>query len=580
MKVNKKYTTRDGKIITLKNTEILDNISDFLHANCNIKNDKKFFKPTLADLVSPLLLPDIFPCTERILEAKKKNERVVIFGDYDVDGVSSTALLVRFLTKELRLQVSYRLPHREHDGYGLKSYFFDDLKEKNVALVITVDCGTKDIEPIKYAKSLGIDVIVTDHHAVPEIIPKEVIGIVNPKRTDIENPYPFPLLAGAGVAFKFAHAILLRMYAKNIKNPSTEEAKKIEKILIKYVDFASLGTVADCMPLTEENRIITKLGLTQMQKSQSAGLKKFLENHDDIDGNADIIGFQIGPRINASGRMDTPLTALRWLLASEKTCDSFFEEIENLNTLRKETVKSYSENALEKANPNDGILFFVDDNIGHGLIGLVAGRLTETYNRPSIVLASQIEENEKGEKQKILVASCRSPEWCSMIDLLDESSDFLLRYGGHKQAAGFSISAENFEKFKTHIQEKFAEKHDIKNLPKPEILISGVLSPESLTLENYYAIQKFRPFGIGNPAPIWFLPSVTIRDHKWLGQDKNHLTFSIQENPRIKFLMWNAEKYKDLIKNEHQFHLVITLDKNVWNGNESVQVMVQEIVEV
>lgn len=179
-----------------------------------------------------------------------------------------------------------------------------------------------------------------------------------------------------------------------------------------------------------------------------------------------------------------------------------------------------------------------------------------------------------------MVASCRAPEWCSIIDLLDESQDFFLRYGGHRQAAGFSILTEKFEDFKTYIQQKFREYHDIDNLPTKEVNPTGVLLPELLTLESFYATQKFRPFGIGNPAPLWFVSNITIRDHKYIGSEKNHLKFSIQENPRISFLMWNAENLKTILKNEHQYHLVIELQKNAWNNQESVQAIVKEIVVV
>ena len=310
--------------------------------------------------------------------------------------------------------------------------------------MITVDCGTRDIEAIKYAASLGIDVIVTDHHAVPEIIPEEVTALLNLKRRD--SLYPFPNLAGAGVAYKLLHGILVSLLSKE-KDTTLfgydGKNKKIilEKVLMQYIDLASLGTVADCMPLTGENRVITALGLKQMKNSESAGLRKFFSEKESVTGDADVIGFQIGPRINASGRMDTPLTALRWLLASEERCDEFLSEIEELNDRRKEIVKSFAEKALLDADPEDGVLFFREKKLEHGLIGLVAGKLTEMYNLPSIVLCEshgntreKKREYEKNEVQSIdsqiqLIASCRSPEWCNLVELLDECKHFFVRYG-------------------------------------------------------------------------------------------------------------------------------------------------------
>lgn len=238
----KKLTTLSGHEVHLLAASG-KNITHTLSRNRAIPEEilPEFFSPTLAHLHDPFLMPDILPAVDRIIGAHTRQERVVIFGDYDVDGVSSTALLVKFLKHELGIDVSYRLPHRVHDGYGLKDYFFDDLYEKSVKLVITVDCGTRDIQAIQYAKQLGIDVIVTDHHAVPESIPTEVIGILNPKRPD--SAYPFPSLAGAGVAFKLVHALILRLY------PDTTEADTREALLTKYIDIATLGTIADCMPL-------------------------------------------------------------------------------------------------------------------------------------------------------------------------------------------------------------------------------------------------------------------------------------------------------------------------------------------
>lgn len=562
-------------------------------------------------------LPDIDICTRRILEAREEKERVVIFGDYDVDGVSGTAILVKFFT-EIGIETSYRLPHRVHDGYGLKSYFFDELVKKDVKLVVTVDCGTRDVEPIRYAKSLGIDVIVTDHHAVPEIVPEEVVWIINPKRSD--SKYPFQNLAWAGVAFKLVHALAIQL-------GYTEDA--LSKLLLRFVDIAALWTVSDCMPLVGENRIITTLGLRQMKNSESAGLRKFLEWHDKVEWNADIIGFQIWPRINASGRMDTPLTALRWLLASEDRCDEFLAELEELNGKRQTEVKTFTQKALETARPEEWILFFIDtDNesfqkheaqgrknfskgvyksvndwekfasddeihdfsklskLEHGLIGLVAGKLTETYNRPSIVLcdghvSSWKREYEKDiqEKEEVptFVASCRSPEWCNLVELLDECKEFFVRYGGHKQAAGFTIETHRFEEFQNFIQKKFQEKYSLKNLPEKIIRVEASIPPTRANLETLSVIEKFEPFGIGNPKPLWLFENITLTEVKPLGKEWKHLTLKCKENPNLKMILWNAEKISlcawDITS------LIVELSWNEWNGNISVQGIVKYIIK-
>ena len=649
------------------------NIAEILRKNRNIdENDITFFSPKISDLHDPFLMPDMEKAVNRILIARENQERIVIFGDYDVDGVSSTAILVKFLT-EIGCQVSYRLPHRVHDGYGLKSYFFDELAEKNVKLVITVDCGTRDIEPIRHAKSLGIDVIVTDHHAVPEEIPTEVIGILNPKRKD--SHYPFPNLAGAGVAFKLLHGIIEEMKKIGLRHREWSETQRgdpgiqegipqnnwiasclamtgqwnLESLLSRYIDLASLWTVADCMPLVGENRTITTLGLKQMKNSESAGLKKFLEGNDKVEGNADVIGFQIGPRINASGRMNTPLTALRWLLASEDRCDEFLEEIEELNSRRQEVVKQFSDKALMEANPDDAILFFgewIDGNsqkqevqerkdsskwvymkvneweesesdeeirrfsgfpkLEHGLIGLIAGKLTEAYDRPSIVLcashgnreyenkmllnsrhpelAKDPESQEHGfsvpqnDEKSTLIASCRSPEWCNLVELLDECKDFFIRYGGHRQAAGFTIEASKFADFQKAINEAFAKRYNLWEIPEKTLKVESILDPKLANLDTLRIIDTFKPFGIGNPKPLWMLENVTITEQRTLGAEGKHISLRIAENPELKLILWNAEERKSILMVGNIVSLIVELEENIWNGKSSVQGMIREVV--
>ena len=558
-----------------------DSLYEVLLKNRNIdeKDLENFFDPQISDLHDPYLMPDMEKAVKRILIAREQKERIVIFGDYDVDGVSSTAILVRFLT-EIGCLVSYRLPHRVHDGYGLKSYFFDELQAKWVTLVITVDCGTRDVEPIRHAASLGIDVIVTDHHAVPDEIPAEVVAIVNPKRKD--SQYPFHGLAGAGVAFKLLHWVLIWMWAQDINSTLT-----------RYIDFASLGTVADCMPIVWENRVITTLGLRQMQKSESAGLRQFLEWRESVDGNADIIGFQIGPRINAAWRMDTPLTALRWLLAGEWRTDEFFGELEHLNETRKWTTETQYKRAIENVDTTRPILFFDAADLDHGIIGLVAGRLTELYNKPSIVMKNGHDHPLTSRKwdtvaidttanvnewKELSIGSCRAPEWCNLIELLDECKHFFIRYGGHRQAAGFTIETERIPAFKEAMWQAISRAHDVANLPKKILNIECALPHHEISVSTLVSIDRFRPYGIGNPRPLWLLENVTIANTKPLGQEEKHLSISIAEKPELKLLLWNAADKKPHLGVGTIVSLIIEIDRNEWKGKVSVQVVVRDIV--
>jgi single-stranded-DNA-specific exonuclease len=566
------------------------NLHELMRANRQIDgaSEREFFDPQISDLHDPYLMPDMDKAVARILSAREEKERIIIFGDYDVDGVSSTAILVKFLT-EIGCIVSYRLPHRVHDGYGLKAYFFDELKSKWVTLVITVDCGTRDIEPIRHAKSLGIDVIVTDHHAVPDVIPEEVVAIVNPKRKD--SKYPFPSLAGAGVAFKLLHGVLIAL--KEEKNTSQNWSQAVNSILTRYIDFASLGTVADCMPITWENRVITTLGLRQMQHSESVGLREFLNWKEQIEWNADIIGFQIGPRINAAGRMDTPLTALRWLLAGEWRTDEFFGELEHLNEMRKWTTETQYKRALENVDTTRPILFFDADDLDHGIIGLVAGRLTELYNKPSIVMKNGHDHpltSRKGdtvaidnkvntsEWKELSIGSCRAPEWCNLIELLDECKDFFIRYGGHRQAAGFTIETERIPEFREAMYRAIARVHDTANLPKKILNVECILPVTDINVATLEEIDRFRPYGIGNPRPLWMIENVTIASTKPLGQEEKHLSISISEKPELKLLLWNAADKKSHLGVGNIVSLIVEIDRNEWKGKVSVQVVVRDIV--
>ncbi|USN58414.1 MAG: DHH family phosphoesterase [Candidatus Peribacteria bacterium] len=360
----------------------------------------------IADLYDPYLLTGMHEAVDRIKQAKEQGEKIMIFGDYDVDGVTSTSILMHFF-KTVGIPASYRLPHRVHDGYGLKKYFIDEIADLGVTLIITVDCGTRDIEVIQYAKSKGVDVIVTDHHAVPEIIPTEAVAIINPKREDCH--YPSKNLAGAGVAFKLMSALAKEMLP----------ADKYLEYIGESIDIAAIGTVADCMSLTGENRIIVTEGLKQLKRTRSRGIRALIEDkiHEDLD--SDVFGFVIGPRLNAAGRMDTPYKAVNLILNNSETLEETLRDIEELNEKRKMMTKQFVEQALESVSREDNILFYESAEIEHGIIGIVAGRLTEQFYRPAIVL---IDDGEK------LVASCRSPEFFSIVELLEKHRDFFVAF--------------------------------------------------------------------------------------------------------------------------------------------------------
>lgn len=506
---------------------------------------------TLADLYDPYLLEGMKEAVERIKKAKENNERVIIFWDYDVDGVTSTSILMHFF-KKIGMQISYRLPHRMNDGYGMKSYFMDELAPLWVTLVITVDCGTRDIEVIKHAKSLGIDVIVTDHHAVPDEIPEEAVAIINPKRKDCN--YPFKHLSGAGVAFKLMMA-LAREYLND---------EEYQKYLVDSIDIAAIGTVADCMPLVGENRIIVTAWLKQLKNSRSSGIRKLVEDkiHEDLD--ADVFGFLIGPRLNAAGRLDTPYKAVNLILNNGEKIDEILAEIEEINDKRKELTRLFTDDAMGKIDEKNNIIFYHSAQIEHGIIGIVAGRLTEQFHKPSIVLKDEWEK---------LVASCRSPEYFSIIEILEKYKSHFLHFGGHKQAAGFSISKENFENFKMLITQELNQ-IDFSSFQKT-ILADKVIGVEEFGTRLYRQTLEFRPFGMGNPKPIFAFRDFEIDSVEWMGSTKEHITLKNKYGIKIVWFFWG--EYYETLKKSKKMDIIFDISENTWMGKTSITAKIIDI---
>ncbi|MGE4444436.1 MAG: single-stranded-DNA-specific exonuclease RecJ [Candidatus Altimarinota bacterium] len=505
----------------------------------------------ITDLYDPYLLNDMEKAVERIKKAHSNNERVIIFGDYDVDGVTSTSILMHFF-KKIGLQVSYRLPNRITDGYGMKSYFMDELAKIGVTLVITVDCGTRDIEVIQYAKTLGIDIIVTDHHAVPEVIPEEAIAIINPKRKDCN--YPFKDLSGAGVAFKLMSAL-----AKDFFPP-----EKYTQYLQETIDIAAIGTVADCMPLTDENRIIVLEGLKQIKQSRSLGIRKLIEEkiHEDLD--ADIFGFLIGPRLNAAGRLDTPYKAVNLILNNSDTIDEVIADIENINNKRRELTKIFYEDALQNIESENNIIFYDSEQIEHGIIGIVAGKLTENFYKPSIVL------KDEGEK---LVASCRSPEYFSIVEYLDKYKEYFLHFGGHKQAAGFSILKEKFPDFKKDFTQELNSLDFTKQ--KKTIKIDKILSENEFGFQLTSKLSQFKPYGIGNLKPIFMFHDFEIESVEYLGKTMEHIT--IKNKYGINILGFGFGSHYDTLKKMKKIDIVFDIMEDVWMGKRQIKAKIIDI---
>ena len=507
---------------------------------------------SLDDLHDPYLLCGMSEAVERIKKAKELWQKVMIFGDYDVDWVTSTSILMHFF-KKVWILASYRLPHRIDDWYGIKSYFIDEFSSIWVDLVITVDCWTRDTEVVKYAKSKWIDVIITDHHTVPDIIPDEAIALINPKRGDCA--YPFKHLSGAWVAFKLMSALAEEFLDK----------KEVKKYIEETIDITAIGTVADCMLLVWENRIIVEAWLKQIKKSRSRWIRKLIEQkiHDDLD--SDIFSFLIWPKLNAAWRMDTPYKAINLILNNSDSVEETIQEIELLNDNRKQLTSDFFEKALENINTEDNIIFYESKEITHWIIWIVAWKLTEKFYRPSIVLREETDR---------YIASCRSPEYFSIVDILEKYKDYFQRYGWHKQAAWFSIAKENFLKFKSEIL-KDVNLLDFKE-HKKSIFVDKIVSMDELGFKFLEKVNVFKPFWLWNIKPVFITKNLKFDRVVYLWQWIDHIKFETKYWFKV-IAFWMGQ-FMDKIKNSKDISIIFELNLDNYNWNKNLQLNIIDIL--
>ncbi len=532
------------------------NIKEILILNRQINSlsDKEYFSPEISDLLDPFLLPGMNAAVNRIIKALDNSERIVIFWDYDVDWVSSTALLVKFLN-EIWAKVSYRLPHRANDGYWLKKHFLDDIKNNDVKLLITVDCWTRDIDEINYANELWIDVIITDHHNVPTIIPSNLIALINPKL--VESKYPNRWLSWSWVAFKLLHAICFERFWKS----------KTELFLKKYIDFAMLGTVADCMELKWENRTIAYLWLKQIKNSHSAWLKRLIEWEDLSNVDSDIVWFKIWPRLNAAWRMDTPYKALKVLLASESNLDEAISEIESLNEKRKTSTEKFAQLANRIVDSSKNVIIFDSPDIWHWVIWLIAWRLAEAHNKLSIVL------KDEGEK---LVWSARWPEFIKIVELFETMSSLFDVFWWHDQAAGFTISKANYPIFKDNIERLVWD--FIFNVDTTKTLICDTyIDLDQIDFDLLTFIESMQPFWIWNEKPLFISDKIRFDDIRYIWKDNKHLKFFKSGN-ELEFKAFKFWEYFELLNETKTFSIVFEIERNIWQSKHSISLNIKDIL--
>lgn len=515
-----------------------------------------FLNPTRSDFHDPYLMLDMEIAVERIIKAINNQEKVIIYGDYDVDGITSITVLKKFL-KTCGLEVDYYIPNRLSEGYGLNKAAIDYIKEKEYTLIITVDCGISGIEEIKYANSLGIETIVTDHHEPMEVLPPAV-AIVDLKRKD-NDTYPFKSLAGCGVVFKLTQALGMRLGID-------------EKEYLKYLDIVCVGTISDIVPLVDENRVIAKLGLKLVEVTRNPGLKALLNASGYKVVNSNTISFGIAPRINACGRMGYEEEALKLFLTENLVqASEITERLNKYNRDRQEIEKNIYDEAIkmmEKEDSNAQSIVLGSNNWHHGVIGIVSSKITEMYFKPSILICFEGEDG-KG--------SGRSIPGFDLHEALAETAKYLEKYGGHEMAVGLSLKKNNFNRFKEAF-EKYVEEKDITGIV-PIIEIDKQISLKDIDSNIVKQLDLLEPFGEANRRPIFVYKNLKIDSIRALSDGK-HLKMTLKDgNTIVNAIGFNMGQLSKEYMIGDRIDVVGTLEINAYNGREMVQINVKDIMK-
>ena len=548
------------KVNQLSNDLSVDPILASLLVQRNIdsfKKAKEFFRPSLEDLHDPFLLKDMDRAVSRIEKAIIDNENILIYGDYDVDGTTSVSLVSSYL-KTITNHIATYIPDRYDEGYGISYQGIDFASDNNFSLIIALDCGIKAIEKVNYATQKNVDFIICDHHKPGDEIPK-ALAVLNPKRVDCT--YPYKELCGCGVGFKLVHALASR------------RGQTIEDIQ-QYLDLVATAIAADIVPITGENRILTYYGLEVINSNPRNGIKAIIHQINKKKLTITDVVFIIAPRINAAGRIKHGNYAVELLTEMDfEVALDFAASIEKFNLERKELDKKITYEALqqiESANEKEKFSTVVySENWHKGVIGIVASRLIESFYRPTLVFTKS------GNK---LAASARSVRGFDVYEALNECSEFIEQFGGHKYAAGLTLDPKNYSAFKNKFEEVVKATID-KKLLIPEITIDLELELSEITPKFFRILQQMGPFGPQNMKPVF--KTTSVRDNgygKTVGADKSHLKLSIIDGADKK--TYNAigfglgNKIKSI---KGDFDIAYSLDENEWKGNTSIQLILKDL---
>lgn len=518
---------------------------------------KMFFRPSLDDLYDPFLMKDMDLAVRRIEEAISKDESILIYGDYDVDGTTSVSLLYSYLST-LTPKITTYIPDRYDEGYGVSLKGIDFAEDNGFSLVIALDCGIKALNQVAYAKEKNIDFIICDHHKPGEKLP-DAFAILNAKRKDCE--YPFKELCGCGVGFKLIQALASK------KDTPIEE-------LVPYLDLVATAIAADIVPIVDENRVLTYFGLQVINERPRNGIKALLHQVKKTELTITDVVFIIAPRINAAGRIKHGNAAVELLIESNyEDALSYAQEIESFNVNRRELDTKITEEALYQIRKNkeeDRFTTVVYDKNWHkGVIGIVASRLTETYYRPTLVFTKS------GDK---LAASARSVKGFDVYNALQACEEHLIQFGGHKYAAGLTLKPENYEAFKSKFEAVVQTSID-PELLEPEITVDAELEFTEITPKFFRILKQLAPFGPQNMKPVFV--SRNVRDNgygKQVGSDKSHLKLSLFQGDNTQTINAIGFGLGNKIDDIHNgFDVVYTIDENEWNGYKSLQLVLKDL---
>lgn len=520
-----------------------------------------YLKKSMADIVNPTLMLDMDKATDRICTAITNKEKIAVYGDYDVDGITATALLYEFL-QSAGADAQYYIPDRKGEGYGINIMAVNKLYKLGTKLMITVDCGITAIGEVEFAKLQGMDVIITDHHTCKDRLPTAAAAILNPKRPDCE--YPFDALAGVGVAFKLILALAMKL------------GMKTSDIFNKYVDIAALGTIADVVPLLGENRIIVDKGLKAMQNPQRPGIKAIMEVAGALRKgiNASTIAFAIAPRLNAAGRLGTATTAVELLLTKdEERAREIAADLDAENKERQLTEQNILEEALSliAADPNfekKKVIVLAKEDWHHGVIGIVASRLCEMFYKPCILISHS---------NGIGKGSGRSIPNFNLFDALSECEKYLTGFGGHSVAAGLNINISDLEDFIKAIN-KYADDTLTEKDMIPSVNIDCPITERAVTLENAYMLSRLEPFGMSNEKPVFAMANVQVTDIASVGADSKHLKLRVSRGGvTMNCIGFGMGALAENIACGDIINIAFHMDINHYQGTDTVQLLLKDI---